>query len=467
MNLELYNLTEEREKRLWESAIFIFDSSALLDFYFLPKSTRTKIFQDLFKDKLDGKLWIPAHVKFEYYKNREGIIKKPISENYAPLKIEILKKIEDSVNLVNNKTNDLKDRTRKDDKHPHLEQTEIDKYLENINEFKETTKKFKEGILSQLSEIEKEIIELPKDDDVKVAIDNCFVVGNDFSFEQIMEISKEGKHRYSLSIPPGYMDLKEKKGTQIFGDLIVWKQILEYAKEVNKPIIFICNDLKEDWCYLEKGTEKRIESPREELIKEIYDSSSTEFWMYNQAQFLYKANTLISKTVEDDEIERLSLFLTDRFHKKKRRSNVATFDEFYQCDECDGKDGYGNYVTSWDETGLINEYPLEHHLAKYEHAEVGYCEWCNTIHIKCPQCDSITAISQYSYNEKVECEGGCGLIYFIESDTSYDNMGYDEFEIKIIDHRIEECAACGEEYIDDGGNTSLCSKCNEEYGTEK
>ncbi|MCF8232751.1 MAG: hypothetical protein K9J27_11235 [Bacteroidales bacterium] len=49
-------------------------------------------------------------------------------------------------------------------------------------------------------------------------------------------------------------------------NLIIWKQILEYASKVKKPIIFICDDLKEDWCHLKKSTEKQIESPREELI---------------------------------------------------------------------------------------------------------------------------------------------------------------------------------------------------------
>ena len=63
-----------------------------------------------------------------------------------------------------------------------------------------------------------------------------------------MGIVNEGKLRYEFQIPPGYQDLKEKIGTQIFGDLIVWKQILSHAKAINKNVIFICNDLKIDWC---------------------------------------------------------------------------------------------------------------------------------------------------------------------------------------------------------------------------
>ncbi|MEC4043142.1 PIN-like domain-containing protein [Myroides odoratimimus] len=90
-----YRLTEEKETKIWKDAIIIFDSSALLDLYYSPKSEREKIDNEIFK-KLKDRLWLPNHVQYEYLKNRESIIKKPITEKYDPLK----KKIE---NLTTNR----------------------------------------------------------------------------------------------------------------------------------------------------------------------------------------------------------------------------------------------------------------------------------------------------------------------------------------------------------------------------
>lgn len=50
--IDIYKMTEERERKLWENAIFIFDSSALLDLYYLPKKTRQKVYNEVLKQYL-------------------------------------------------------------------------------------------------------------------------------------------------------------------------------------------------------------------------------------------------------------------------------------------------------------------------------------------------------------------------------------------------------------------------------
>lgn len=471
INFDIYKMSDSRESKLWTESIIVFDSSALLDIYFLPKATREKVFENHFKKKLEGRLWIPSHVSFEYYKNREQIIKKPITENYQPLKEEVLGAIKKSISAIITKTNDFKNRTKNDDRHPHLKQEDIDKYLTAIESLKNDTDSFEKNILNQISGIENEIKNLPNNDDVLEAVEEYFQIGREYDFKEIIEITKEGKHRYEHSIPPGYQDQKDKKGFQVFGDLIIWKQIIEYASEIQKPILFICNDLKEDWCYLDDATEKRIKSPREELIKEIFDEANVDFWMYNLPQFLFKSNEYLFSSdeaiIDDDKIFKFSrLIQKNKYSNKSKSRNRVIHEDFYNCDECNGNnDGFGNYVDYWTETSVINEYTSSHYNSKFDSAYIGTCEWCNTLHIECPSCHTVTAINTHKYDEKIECEGGCGIIFYIESDPSHHNM--DSYEIKIIDHRVEECSACGEEYIDDGGNIGMCKKCNEEYGTER
>ena len=311
--IDIYTMTNTREEAIWKDAIFIFDSSVLLDLYFLPKNTRTEIYNEIF-EKIKKRLWIPAHVKYEYLKNRKKIIKKPITEQYIPLEKDI-EKIKNKFNSdILKQIENIINKTKKNDKHPHIEQNEISSYQTKALSFLEETEKFEKEILKQVENAKTDVVNVEQDDDIMDAIVKYFMVGQDFTFEEVLNITKEGKHRFEFKIPPGYGDLykKEKKGTQIFADLIIWKQILIYAKEKKLPIIFITNDISkdEDWCYINKN--KQITSPREELIKEIYDYASTEFWMYNQSQFLYYANKYLKSNIEEKVIENVSAILDNK-----------------------------------------------------------------------------------------------------------------------------------------------------------
>jgi len=552
MNREIiksYLLSEEKEVLLWEKAIFVFDSSALLDIYFLPKPAREKIYIEIFQ-KLPQRLWMPFHVQFEYLKNREKIIGKPILEKYEPIKQKV-RKFESVVKSdILKRIDEVCRETHKDDKHPYIDQNEINVFKKNIEGFISQIKIFEEGLLKRIDEAEKEILNVRKDDDLLKSLESSFEVGREFTFDEIIEITKEGKHRYEFKIPPGYGDLykNEKKGTQIFGDLIIWKQILEFSKEKKLPIIFVTNDIKkdEDWCYLDPiATEDRILSPREELIKEMKDFSKVDFWMYNLPQFFYNANKYLQSDIKEETIQNISQFLNTKNKKSKylrfkcdecglvhkyseldidlefeciggSERNMgtenqyqanqffececgnkisATFevweypigvhnydsvnmegadlldifyftvdffgdsnddDGFYICHICDGNsDNMGNYVDFLDRIDIENEYDESSPMHKYKYIFGGKCQWCNTLHIRCPKCKSITMLSETDKN--IECEGGCGLIFSLDSSNDSDGIG--EYRIKLIDHRKEKCTSCGEDFVD-LRNIGVCEKCD-------
>jgi hypothetical protein len=325
---DLYHMTVKREETLWNDCVFVFDTSALLDFYFYPETTRDEIYADIL-EKIKDRLWIPNHVQFEYFKNREEIILKPIGEHYNPLKDSLLS-ISNHLDETKKRLQELKQKTKNKGKHPFIDSSKIDEFEQHLGMYAEKVKDFDEKYQIQIQEKIKEIQDLKKDDTVLNNFETYFLVGRKYSFDEILQIVKEGKLRYEFDIPPGYEDLKKEKkeGTQIFGDLIIWKQILEYAKEQNKNIVFICNDLKKDWCTLENSTEKRIKSPREELIKEFNDYTGKEFWMYNQAQFIYTSNILLKSNIAEKSIEQISQFITQKAHNSKNNFLV------YKCDNC-------------------------------------------------------------------------------------------------------------------------------------
>jgi hypothetical protein len=428
----LYFLSTEREEKLWKNCVFIFDSSALLDFYFLPTDTRKKVFE-LFKHQLKNRLWIPAHVKFEYEKNREKIIKKPITENYKPLKEENLAALQKSLKDIENKITDLQNKTKKDDKHPHLPQQDIEAFKSKFELFKKDAERFDTILKKQIEHAEGEINQVSLNDDVLQAVSTLFDVGRDFTFSEIMNITHEGKHRYEFSIPPGYEDSrdKEKKGTQIFGDLIIWKQIMEYAANSKKHIVFICNDLKEDWCYLEKekSSEKRIERPREELVKEFHDSTAMEFWMYDQPHFLYKVNQYLDARIDIKKILEFSIQLAKRFSSNEKLQ--------FECDSC----GFNN---SHDKS----EIDLDFEVVSTEERSMG------------PE-------HQYESSVEFECVR-CGF----EIEATFQVWEYplgvhSSEDIRLEGATLISCFDFGIDFLKDESTTDVCSKCGESFNDER
>ena len=71
-----YRIDKEKEKKLWKNAIFIFDTSALLDFYAIPKQTRDTIYKTF--QSLKDRLWLPAQVIYEYLNHKDTILEKII-----------------------------------------------------------------------------------------------------------------------------------------------------------------------------------------------------------------------------------------------------------------------------------------------------------------------------------------------------------------------------------------------------
>ena len=85
------------------------------------------------------------------------------------------------------------------------------------------------------------------------------------SQEEIFKWCEEGQDRYKKEIPPGFKDAKNKDGVRKYGDLIIWKELLKFACEQKKDIIFITDDVKADWW--ETDNDQRVFHPM--LINEF------------------------------------------------------------------------------------------------------------------------------------------------------------------------------------------------------
>lgn len=273
-----YHLSEAEKKALVESkdCYFVFDTNALLDIYRLGKDTAEKVLRLL--DKFKDRIVIPRHVAWEYHKNMLNIITEICAKYDNFLRQTDTEKILDNLSS-----------SFKIDSFPSVKR-KIAKYLKPaINEMLRDIEAERGYMKDQFQTWELQS---------KLSDALGAMVLEGFTDEEIDKIEKEGATRYSKNIPPGYKDLKTKD-TNIYGDLIIWKEILEFAKTKGCSVVFIGRDMKEDWLQELHGM---ICGPRQELLDEFNKCSPNgKFHIYTLDQFLTFANE-IDKVLDDTEL---------------------------------------------------------------------------------------------------------------------------------------------------------------------
>src|SRR5262249_20399670 len=86
-------------------------------------------------------------------------------------------------------------------------------------------------------------------------------------------------------LPPGFRDAsKEDDPLHKFGDLIVWRQLLDKVREAKAPfVIFATDDSKNDWWLKQDG--KTI-GPHPSLIHEAKREANCRAYLYPGDQFI-------------------------------------------------------------------------------------------------------------------------------------------------------------------------------------
>lgn len=320
-----YYLDRERVVEMIKSAIIVFDTSALLDLYYYSDNTKNTICTTVF-DYLNGRMWVPGQVYFEFLKNREKVKNKPI-QSYESLissktndrgfvdKIQYIGSQlgESDIKKIQNQLNTLKEEISSTDKHPYLSDEACEEYATAITELTVYIEKFKEKTNKFASDF-KNLVECKKAemstdaDNISLHITGKMIIGEELSYEDMMKIAKEGAFRYSELIPPGYMDQDNKEGLQKYGDLFAWKQILQYALTQKNNVLLVTNDVKKDW------NDKENSAPRYELLREFNSLTGKNFWSCTMKDFLYLINNVLEteKQISENVIQEVDNVITDR-----------------------------------------------------------------------------------------------------------------------------------------------------------
>ena len=276
---EYFYPIEKDLDEVWQDSLIVFDTSVLLNLYKYTEDTREQFLDLLCNNK--ERLWVPYQVAYEFFKNRE----KTICDQEKAYD-EIKNCLESKLNSI---CNDLNHHL----KHVLINVRDYQKMIDNcfkdiirlLNEAKEVHPQFKDGedlILQTISSLYESN------------------VGDDFDKDTLRNLYKNGAERYKLQIPPGYEDAKQKESLgerHLYGDLIVWKQIIHKAKESKNNIIFITDDRKGDWFI-----KKQNALPRKELYKEFMDETGQRILIYKVEMFLSYAKERLTTNIDEESI---------------------------------------------------------------------------------------------------------------------------------------------------------------------
>lgn len=345
-----YSPSNVRIRNAWkhEKTLFVFDTNILLNLYSYTEEARKDFFKIL--DGISDRVWLPNHVGLEYQRNRLNVIK---NEKYIFQKFKrYLENIEKNINSQEFK--DLKLDARLPDLNQKTE--ELHTSIQNIiNDFKNVleTQNAKQPDVRSGDKIRKKL---------EVYFDSK--IGKPFNNQTDLDtLYKDGKVRYDNNIPPGYKDVKTKKDDKeftygglnympMYGDLIIWKQIIEESKNPDiKSVLFITDDTKEDWWYIiDSSGEKRI-GVRAELREEIErESNISLFDVMTTSSFMEDGKKYLELDVSDDsidEVEEKTRTIRVKLSDLQRQS--LKYGDLYKDDLLKNLKGYGYPNSLFDE----------------------------------------------------------------------------------------------------------------------
>ena len=436
------------EKNLWNEGLIVFDTCALLDFYYMTPEYQT-IMSDILCS-LSYRIWLPAQVVNEYEKNRNSGAVKPINEKYH-----------DKVIQNNHLVDDLKSyigQWGKQYYHPFISPQKLQEIKDALNNIEPEIAKIKTIMAKEYTKRKQEIKSILNQDYLAKTI-LSLKCGEPFLLSEIKEILKEGAVRYANQIPPGYKDAEMKSGIRKYGDLIIWKETLRHAKAEKCDIIFVTNETKPDWVIVdetdkdknaEKPTANEKGHPRRELLVEFEEETGQTIWFYKTSEFINKIESLYQpKQTELEFYGKLGLVrdILARAERDRKLKQHHTNDSLLiRCNTCGElfELNAGDLCFDW-EGGVVDDRGMGPE-AEYESQEYCSCPNCGN------QLDLTLQVWEYpmgAFNtQNIEINGG-------EIEESINLESYISFE------NYEECMRCGERAV--LNDIGLCERCEADF----
>jgi uncharacterized protein (DUF983 family) len=274
-----------------EKTLVVFDANVLLNLYRYPANASKDLLAVM--DGLSDRKWIPFHAAMEYHRNRLVVI----AEQNRRFR-EAKSVVEKAISSLEGELGKLQLQKR----HSTIDPTSVLESMRNASQ----------EFASTLQDLEDKHKDVTDDDPIRDNLNELFAskIGQaPPNQEWIDKIQEEGKLRYDQKLPPGYRD-QSKEGETFnhgglqyaneYGDLILWKQLLEKCiSDEIKQLVFVTDDDKDDWWYVVDSGGKRRIGPRPELTDEVIRTTTVEtFAMLSSDRFAQRFSQLLNITLE-------------------------------------------------------------------------------------------------------------------------------------------------------------------------
>lgn len=255
-------------KEIASSTIYVFDTNILLNLYYTKQNNI--VYLEEYLDKIKNYIWIPDQVYYEYLEKKD-------SKNYTNRvkKInEIIQELRDICKYAPKMGSTINSQLKKYDRNSigtsTILQKEFNKYVLAINQKIEY---LNQDILRDINRLGS--YKYINNDELYVIFKEKIFnnKGEKYDTEKLKQIIIEAKKRYGEKDAPGYIDVK--KDDNKYGDYIMWKQILDCAKDKLVNIVLVSGDFKEDW--IDKSTGKC----KTNYVQEFYEITKMNFELIN------------------------------------------------------------------------------------------------------------------------------------------------------------------------------------------
>jgi len=291
-----------------EKTLVVFDANVLLNLYRFPSEASNDLL--IIMEAIADRMWLPFQSAHEYHRNRLSVIAEQ-NKRFRDAK----KLIKDTISSFEGKLAQLQLKKR----HSTIDPETV----------LEAMRSARDDFIGQLDAMQKQHLDVIDDDPILTGITELFAerVGSPpKNQEAVDEIEKEGEKRYEEEVPPGYLEQPKKgvfsqyrglKCALEYGDLVLWKQIIEYCSQKSvEQLIFVTDDDKDDWWLIvDSGGEHRI-GPRPELVDELYtETSVTSFFMLSSDRFALRFSELLNIELKQStvtQVEDVRSTLTNR-----------------------------------------------------------------------------------------------------------------------------------------------------------
>ena len=286
---EWYSPNDDDLKEFVTAGKIVLDANVLLDLYRYSAAMRARLLDELSRDQIRPRLFLPYQSGFEYHRNRLKVATDHEDHYNAVLA---------AVDALGQGVTKAAEQLR--DEHVHAALTK---------QFNKAIRKAQKSIRDAVvAEQELNVIpaaDLRVQDPIRDRIEELLTdqgqVGNAPEPDVAATWTKDWEAAADLPDdmkPPGYKDGKKKDNGH--GDYFIWQEMKGLASISDSPVLFVSGDDKADWMDRFRG---RTVGPRTHLRAEFYRATGQAFHKISWPGFLNLLNEHLDSRIEQQIIE--------------------------------------------------------------------------------------------------------------------------------------------------------------------